>query len=287
MPELKEFDFSKLVLGSVQFGMHYGISNQDGSPENEELNQILDFANQIGVQIIDTASAYGSAEERLGIASKQFKIVSKIRPGTAATDVQEELESSLNRLEQEQLYGLLLHSFDDYQKDQSIWAALKEMKAQGKVERIGFSLYKPEQLKEVMENGHIPDLIQVPFNLYDRRFQALSELITRNKIEVHVRSAFLQGLFFFEADQLPGYFDPITQKQEKFRKLCTTNTKVISTAINFILSQHWVSKVLVGVNSTGELKGIEESLLNEVPISMESLNFMEESDEAMINPSLW
>jgi len=98
MPELKEFDFSKLVLGSVQFGMHYGISNQDGSPENEELNQILDFANQIGVQIIDTASAYGSAEERLGIASKQFKIVSKIRPGTAATDVQEELESSLNRL---------------------------------------------------------------------------------------------------------------------------------------------------------------------------------------------
>jgi aryl-alcohol dehydrogenase-like predicted oxidoreductase len=57
---------SKLILGTVQFGLEYGVNNQKGIPSSNEIKKILDFAFKRKINILDTAEAYGNSQERIG-----------------------------------------------------------------------------------------------------------------------------------------------------------------------------------------------------------------------------
>ena len=68
-------------------------------------------------------------------------------------------------------------------------------KKEGLIKKIGFSLYNPQELEKLFELNYIPDLIQVPFNLIDRRFEPYLKELKNMDIEIHVRSIFCKACY--------------------------------------------------------------------------------------------
>jgi aryl-alcohol dehydrogenase-like predicted oxidoreductase len=139
----------KLILGTVQFGLQYGI-NSAGRPSIEQVSDMLNNAKVGGVLILDTSSAYGNAEEILGDvkAGESFKIVSKY-PKCDNT-VAETFNNSLKVLGIDCLYGYLLHHFEAYRENKPVWNDFVQLQKEGKVDRIGFSLYEPWELDQMV-----------------------------------------------------------------------------------------------------------------------------------------
>ena len=72
---------NKIGLGTVQFGMDYGVSNTKGKTPDIEVSKILEYAKKEGLLYIDTAEAYGCSEEVLGRNDLSgFRIISKFLP---------------------------------------------------------------------------------------------------------------------------------------------------------------------------------------------------------------
>lgn len=207
MPE--EF-LNKLAIGTAQFGLNYGISNQTGQSSFEDVCAILKLAEN-HLDTLDTATAYGNAETVLGEALKvtgtQFKVVSKVA-GTEE-NLQETLGNSLEKLGLEKLDGCLVHSFDNYRAKPEILDELLQLKAAGKITKVGFSLYYPQQAEFLLENNVPFDLVQVPYSLFDQRFKTVFPELKKVGVEIHTRSVFLQGLFFLEPEKTSPYFQEI------------------------------------------------------------------------------
>ena len=132
----------KLVLGTVQFGMSYGINNQDGSPDDENISNILNFAFKNGIQTLDTAIAYGNSQKRLGEISKNdFQIISKFSGVYNFRDLENELLKSLSVLKINTLYGFMFHNADELIENPKMWNFLEKLKSSNKIKKIGFSIY--------------------------------------------------------------------------------------------------------------------------------------------------
>lgn len=173
---------ARLCLGTVQFGMHYGIRNALGrQPTDEEVFSILDAALSYGICEYDTASAYGTAEEvlgRYGVTQKNVngvpvRITSKLHPDNAHEEesVLSEICESLRRLHAERIHCCyMLHRADDMERS-TIMAGLIRAKNAGLIEAIGVSIYDPEEAFRAIQNPHI-EIIQVPYNALDQRLDA-------------------------------------------------------------------------------------------------------------------
>jgi len=162
----------KLVLGTVQFGMQYGIANTGEQTGQAEVERILAYALQSGVDMLDTAVAYGDSEACLGAAGvDDFRVVTKL-PAEMGDDVEswvfEHLKASLKRLRIATAYGLLLHRSEQLlgTGGQLLARALARLKSEGLVSKIGVSIYDPKELELVIRECPI-DLVQAPLNVFD------------------------------------------------------------------------------------------------------------------------
>src|SRR5262249_17350751 len=157
-------------------------------------------------RFIDTAPLYGGSEESLGRALRAgdaFAIVTKtpwFGPGGVPANAEaltSAFQASLDRLRQERVYGLLVHRASDLlgPEGDDLFEAMRRLKQLGRVAKIGVSIYDARELEGVLAR-HQPDLVQLPLNVLDQRLLAGGQ-ITRLKsagVEIHARSAFLQGL---------------------------------------------------------------------------------------------
>ncbi|MDX2064064.1 MAG: aldo/keto reductase [Bacteroidia bacterium] len=204
----------RLGLGTAQFGLPYGISNVHGQLAAPTVFSILDRARSEGVGLLDTAAAYGASESVLGQYPQldQFRIVTKLRPlNTSAPDLQKELQASLGRLQQPSVYGYLFHRTEDVLEQPHRWQTLQTLKANGLIAKLGLSVYAPEQIEAAWSLNIEPDLLQIPYSLFDQRFEALLPVVAEKGVEIHARSVFLQGAPFLSATQrqdLFGYDPP-------------------------------------------------------------------------------
>jgi aryl-alcohol dehydrogenase-like predicted oxidoreductase len=246
---------NKLALGSVQFGLDYGISNSYGQTTQQEVINILELSLEYGINFIDTAYMYGSSEEALGNSGliEQFKIVSKFPSIETGTKITEYLEKSLSRLRVTSLYGYIAHSADILIKNRLLWVELKNLQMKGVVSKIGFSLYFPEQLKSLLSLGMIPDLVQVPYNVLDRRFEPLFAILKEYRTEIHTRSSFLQGLLLLDPLSLPSYFEPIRKDLISIRGRFTSNEELSGALLYFCANNSMIDRVVVGVNDSNQL----------------------------------
>ena len=143
----------RLALGTVQFGLAYGISNQAGQVGDDALDDILTLARQLGIDTLDTAQAYGNAESRLGSRhSADFLLVDKLAPGTLASEVATSVDNSLRQLARPRLDGLLLHRGQD--ASPALFEQLMELQRQGKVGKLGVSVYSPDELDLWLSQGY-------------------------------------------------------------------------------------------------------------------------------------
>lgn len=245
----------KIVLGTVQFGCQYGI-NSAGRPNEEEVRRILAYSAEAGITKLDTSSAYGDAEKVLGKCmpnGAQFQIISKY-PETELS-VRDMFMVSLRDLRVEKLYGYLLHLFSIYKANKSIWHDFQALKQEGLVEKIGFSIYTPDELEMLIQDQVEFDILQVPRSILDRKFDAYLPMLKERGVEVHVRSTFLQGLFFKERNALPEKLQPLKPYLQQMDEYAQMHQMSISeVAMNYNLQNENIDGVLIGVDSLAQLQ---------------------------------
>lgn len=274
---------SKLVLGTVQFGLQYGV-NSAGRPSEDAVKSILTEASKGGITTLDTSSAYGNSEEILGectTSEENFKIVSKYPMG--ATSVFEMFNCSLKRLQVDNLYGYLLHHFEVYKNNPKVWDEFIALKRLGKVQKIGFSLYAPEELQFILDNKSPFDLIQVPFNILDKKFLPYMKQLHETGVEIHVRSTFLQGLFFKDRNALPEKLQPMKKyllQLDEFSK--KSGLSISEIALNYNLQNPYIDGVLIGVDNVEQLK-MNLASVKDMPIDIE----IEVKEQEFLNPVNW
>lgn len=273
---------NKIGLGSVQFGLPYGISNQTGQTPIEEVSKILDLASTNGIQVIDTASGYGTSESVIGMLNdNRFSIVSKFGPSSSAEDIRQQLENSLSALKTKSLYGYLAHRPLDLLDNPSVWKELQKLKTENKISKIGFSLNSLDEYYQLKSAGMMPDLVQVPFNYFDKRFKEVLIELKTNDCEVHTRSAFLQGLFFTDIEKLSPFFDELKPNLQYLHK--TYDNKLEGALLNYVLQQDFIDVVIMGVENEAQLKANLESIAVAPKLEPLTVSF----SEKLVMPMHW
>lgn len=287
---------SRLALGTVQFGLAYGVANSGGQLPRKEAARILEFASSAGIDTLDTAIAYGESEGILGeIGINTFKVVTKIPPIPANISdvggwVQGQIRSSLERLGVSSLYGVLLHRPADLTgaAGKKLVRALNQLQADEIVRKIGVSIYAPAELEYVFQEM-AADIVQAPLNIIDRRLETSGWLKRLNdqSVEVHTRSAFLQGLLLMQRSAIPAKFERWSKIWEAWEQaLAEKQISAISACLHYPMSLRSVSRVVVGVDSVSQLNAIVQSCSSPPPID-DFWDFMVKEDELLINPSKW
>ena len=284
---------NKIALGTAQFGLDYGISNKTGQISESEVFEILNESIRSGIDVLDTAYAYGNSEQVIGNYVKEhenvFKIVSKL-PECDPSDVKNIFECSLERLGIDSLYGYMCHSFQHYRDNPEIWDILRDLKSESKIGKIGLSLYYPSELEYIIENEVDVDIIQVPYNVFDRRFEQYFPVLKKLGIELFVRSVFLQGLVFKEASELDDYFNKISGKISNLHSLAAElDVPIAALCLNFAVLNEFVDMVVVGVDSVQNLKEIVYSSVYRIDVEsvLQKLYSLREDDENIILPINW
>ncbi len=249
----------KLGLGTVQFGLTYGISNNIGQTPTEEVVKILNTAKFFNIKMLDSASAYGNSEAVLGQNDlSDFKIVSKFMPLTKEKSISNQLHGSLKKLGLNKFYGYLAHRPMDLLEHPEQWEELLRFKVEGKVKKIGFSLNEPQELERLLEKWFFPDIVQLPYNYFDRRFETAMKKLKNSGCEIHTRSAFLQGLFFVDPMQLDGFFNEVKPLLTQLQKKSPLN----GALLKFVLDKPFIDKVIIGVVNESQLVQNIENLKN-------------------------
>lgn len=287
----------KIGLGTVQFGLDYGVSNKGGKTPIEEVGRIIEAAAQNNVRVIDTAALYGTSEDTLGKAlasNHDFDIVTKtikfnkaaIGPDDARA-LEDAFAGSLSRLKARSIYGLLMHDADDLFKDggEMLFEKMVELKEAGLVKKIGASVYTADQIDRLL-SGPPVDLVQLPVNILDQRLIKGGHLARLRSagVEVHGRSAFLQGLLLMGINDLPPFFEPIREHLGRYH--CFLKREGISRvhgAIGFVTGLEEIDTVVCGVETRDQLLDI----LRAKPLLAAAFEEFAISDERMLNPAKW
>lgn len=281
----------KLALGTVQFGLAYGINNQNGVPNDDELRAIISFAKQSGIEELDTAQGYGNAEERLGkLTINEFKIITKFKNLKSPYPFHNELSQSLSKLKLDSVYAYMAHDGNLLIENPSWWEGLQLARERGLVKKIGYSLYSVDQLEALFDKNMIPDIIQFPYNILDRSFESfLPELHTLG-VEIHTRSVYLQGLLQMDPSHISNQFCTLQPHLSLIREIAMRNNLTIGQiCLGFVINNEFISKVVVGIDNLFQLKeNISNSQTTNLSLSiMNELNSIKVKDRSLLNPINW
>lgn len=284
----------KIGLGTAQFGLNYGIANGTGQIDSKLSKEIVNFARDIGINIIDTALAYGNSHKVLAKSNlSEFQVVSKLPSFqyqyNSSAYVEDNFYKSLEELQLESIYSFMFHSsadlFSEYGKD--LYDSMKKLKDKKLIEKIGVSIYNPNDLGFILENFEI-DIVQVPLNVFDQRLISsgyLNKLKMLN-IEIHIRSIFLQGLLLLHKDDIPNRFTPWNEHFQKWHSFNSDNNcSPLESSIAFVKNQILVDKIIVGIDSLNQLREICSAYSSTKQIEFNRNLSVDDLD--LIDPSRW
>lgn len=284
----------RLAIGTAQFGLGYGVANIRGRVPADDVTAILSEARAAGCDTIDTAIAYGNAEAVLGDAGvADFRIVSKL-PAVPDDErdiagwVRRSVEGSLQRLRVSRLHGVLLHRPQQLltERGRELSAALEQLKGAGLTMKVGVSGGSAVELDDYAAALTV-DLVQVPFNLFDRRLLAGGRLerLVEGGVEVHVRSVFLQGLLVMGPAQRPPAFDRWAAYLAQYDAwLQQSGVSAIAACLRDALAQPGIARLVVGVDGAAHWRGILAAVDGPAPTR---LSAFDRPDPDLINPLVW
>ncbi|MDY8138672.1 aldo/keto reductase [Aquimarina sp. 2201CG5-10] len=288
---------NKLVLGTVQLGLNYGINNLQGRPSLDSSFNILRTAYNNGITIIDTAEAYGISQEVIGKfqqknPSIQFEIITKLAANCIVPkgELLDHISNNCKILSANRLHGYMFHNYDNFKKNINLYDEILSARKDGIIEKAGISLYTNNEIEDIISNYDGFDFIQIPFNLLDNQYKrkTLLEKAKNKGIEIHTRSVFLQGLFFKKTEDLSDYLKPLTPYLKLLNNIKEkSSVSIEALALQYALQKEYVDHVLIGVES-------EEQLINNIKICKEKLSIPNDEidlinvkEEEMLNPSNW
>ncbi|CAA6799356.1 MAG: Myo-inositol 2-dehydrogenase 2 (EC [uncultured Sulfurovum sp.] len=288
---------AKLSLGTVQFGLNYGIANNEGQPTQKTVNGIIDYVYTQNINCFDTAQAYGNSEEVLGISLKEKQkslIMSKLKSNLFREDFDKSISKSLANLQTNSLYALLLHDSDllyNWLEEDTL--IVNKLIKSGKIKYFGVSIYTSEDFQLAIENNNIK-VIQIPFNLFDQRAireQWFKKAKESNKLIV-IRSVFLQGLLLMDIEKIPNNLLSAKKFIKDIDSLSNElNLSKNELALNFVDSIAKDALILFGCDNLNQAK---ENIVNytkmesfdEITLSIISEKFTG-IDENIYNPAKW
>lgn len=290
---------NRLALGTVQFGLSYGVTNTEGQVSEANVGQILQEASLHGIDMLDTAAAYGESEIVLSKQpdTKQFELISKTLPlsgmKSGLEQVEQALNQSLGRLALHRpLYGMLIHHADDLLGPQGddIWKLLQEKKQQGRICKIGVSVYSAQEIDLICQRYAI-DLVQLPHNVLDQRLRISGHLQTLqdNAIEIHVRSAFLQGLLLLsDTADLPVHLQELKPALTRFQQRAKDlSCSMLTLALGYLRQQTAIDRVLVGVVNPQQLTEIIAAWTEAASLPLRCADDLAIDTEHLLNPAKW
>lgn len=284
----------KKIIGSAQFGSDYGISNREGIVKKNEIIRLLKLCEEKGITDIDTAPAYGDAENILGeCLNNKWKITTKIsslheKNISFRSWVNESIKASLDKLKRKKITNILFHSAEDFKKfdKAEVNDVLEDLKIRGLVENIGVSVYYPSEIFSLYDFYNF-NVFQIPLNYLDKRFLDHKVLLATKarKTKLIARSIFLQGLLLMnrneQIERFPQY-SKIWNENYDWHKL--NKTSQIQSCINFIESIKDINGYVIGVQNTKQLDEI-------VNLSKQSNNifpkFNLDIDDKLLIPIFW
>jgi len=303
MSEMNQTIKNRIVLGTAQIGMQYGIANKTGQPDSISAETIIREAWNGGIQEFDTAQAYGESEKVLGNAFDNLnikhsaKIITKLSPNLNHNDKNEMRNSiltSLNNLGIDKLHGILLHKEEylNYWYD-GLGETLIGFRSEGLVEHLGVSVSNPEFAKMALEEKDIT-IIQVPSNILDRRFEraGIFNKVVEKKKTIYIRSVFLQGLLLLNPDKLSKSMKFAYNVLKKFNMLadqCGLSRQQF--AIGFVMKAYPAAKIVFGAETSQQvisnLSVLESTDIVSDDIVDEARNLFNDVEDHILNPALW
>jgi len=282
-------DTRKIILGSAQFGNKYGITNLEKT-KIREIGKIISYSKTKGIKIIDTAQDYGKSEKILGkINTKDFKIITKIKFDKKKQNIEKLILNSKKNLKKNKIYGVLFHSSKSLLGKYGIqlFDEIIKLKKRKLINKIGISIYSPNEFFELKKRGFKFDIIQIPLSIFDKRFLKNDVLrkIKKTGSEIHARSIFLQGLLLQEKKDIPSQFKKWEKSWNNWNYFILKNKfKKTNACINFVLQNKYINKIIIGISS---LKDIKEIFRNYKKINIKKLNKDFTNDIRLIDPRLW
>ncbi len=283
----------KLGLGTVQFGLSYGVSNNVGRPILDEIRRILSVAREAGIRVLDTAASYGESESILGELTPgvdpSFDVVTKFAPSQKAETAADDFGQQLDHLHRNSVYGLMVHRAEDLLEEQgaALFSQMRKLRDAGRVKKIGASIYTAAQIDAILDQFEI-EIVQVPINVLDQRLIESGHLkkLKDRGVEIHARSIFLQGLLLMDPSETSNYFGGLRTRLQLFRdEAHQAGMDPLQACLAFALGVPEVDSVICGVNSARELGAIVAAAGS----SRNRLDFARFSvdEEKYLNPSLW
>lgn len=248
--------YKKIILGTAQFGMQYGISNQKGKTTKNEIKKILDFLSKNKITYLDTASAYKKSELEIGSYikknKKKFKIITKY--SQVSGDIKKQFIKTRKLIGQNP-DTIFAHTVKDY-LSKNFQKNINMLEKNFKIKNIGVSLYNPKDLFKVIK-VRIPDAIQVPINIFDKRFldKKVIYCLKKNNIKMHARSIFLQGLLFMDKKEIYKRFFNVSKIYEKILQISYREKLALSyLSLIWVCNKKEIDKIVLGVNNLKQLK---------------------------------
>lgn len=284
----------RLALGTVQFGLNYGVANTLGRVKDAEASQILRVAESRHMDMLDTAIAYGDSESVLGrIGVDKWSVVTKLPAvpngcANVAEWINGQIESSMKRLCVSQLHGVLLHSPNQLLESMGahLYEALQSLKTQNLTKKIGVSVYGVEEL-DALTRAYDFDLIQAPLNIFDRRLveSGWAHRLRCAGVELHTRSAFLQGLLLMPPSRRPEKFKRWADTWERWDAwLAELSLTPMQACLRYLNSIPEVDKFIVGVDTVDQLQEVLDSVEGSLSVLPE---FNALHDDRLLNPARW
>jgi spore coat polysaccharide biosynthesis protein SpsF (cytidylyltransferase family)/aryl-alcohol dehydrogenase-like predicted oxidoreductase len=283
--------FSKIILGTAQFGFQYGINNQKKKIKMKDISEILNYAKQNYIKFLDTANSYYNSEKRIGkyLSKNQnnFKIISKIKISEI-----KKIKNSLNKLKSKKLDSILIHDPHQIKNNNDIKKFTRKIKKYKTLyNNVGVSLNNPKDYYK-LRNHKIFRVIQIPYNIFDKRWEKLLKDKNKN-IEIHARSIFLQGLLITEDKNCPKKLKKdfnlvkniIIRLQQKLNRFDAKD--LLFTYVNQITK---INKIIIGVENLKQVQQIPFYFLRP-KFSFSELQFIKKNtpkvSNSFITPSQW
>jgi len=281
---------NKLAIGTAQFGLDYGVANQKGKVSQREIQSVLDFSYENGINTLDTAKAYGTSEVSIGeyleSSDSSWNIMTKIG---SANNVIGQIKDSIKKLTVKPNI-VLAHSADIF-LDPIFQTEIKKAKDEELIKYFGVSLYYDDELNQVLNAELKPEVVQIPMNILDTRLYKnnLLKKLYDNGIEIHIRSVFLQGLFYLPEADLYERFNDVAPILIILRSIAKkVDLSLSELSLLWVASIKEVDKVIIGVDNVDHLKAhfktLEKNVDPSVFIEVLSIKY---ENENILNPSLW
>ncbi len=297
-----DMKISKFGLGTVQFGLDYGFTKRKSQ---EEVNSILKTADDNDITLIDTAREYGDSEEKIGNFIENYKnnfvVATKLRLiddftglnyNLLKSKIYDSVEESLEKLQLNKIPILQLHqTVEEIYNNDDFWTVINQLKEDNLIDLFGVSVYELPETEFIMENyGNAVDFFQVPYNIFDRRFDDIQDKLTEKNIGLVTRSTFLKGVIPCSIEEIPKGLENIKPYKEDLLDLANDcDVSVAELATVFVYYNNYINSTILGVNSPEELENNINSIDKFDKNILDNIDFgsLRINDDYLIDPRKW